>query len=98
MLLLQWKTLVHHGLGEIRTVRFGTTESLIVTNSIDTKVGLWKKGADSESWLEGADWVVDAIDNVTTKASISMPSYNSLLIKHATLPAPSGRTSSPLLP
>jgi tRNA A37 threonylcarbamoyladenosine dehydratase len=36
------------------------------------KVGLWKKGEASESWLEGADWVVDAIDNVPTKASLRM--------------------------
>jgi tRNA A37 threonylcarbamoyladenosine dehydratase len=36
---------------------------------IDTKVGLWKKGEASEAWLEGADWVVDAIDNVPTKVS-----------------------------
>jgi hypothetical protein len=33
---------------------------------------LWKKGEASESWLEGADWVVDAIDNVPTKASLRM--------------------------
>ncbi|WVR06594.1 hypothetical protein IAU60_003626 [Kwoniella sp. DSM 27419] len=36
---------------------------------IETRVGLWRKG-ESESWLEGADWVVDAIDNLETKADL----------------------------
>lgn len=34
---------------------------------IETRVGLWRKGTESEAWLEGADWVVDAIDNINTK-------------------------------
>lgn len=34
---------------------------------IDVRVGLWEKGQRSESWLDGADWVVDAIDNINTK-------------------------------
>ena len=34
---------------------------------IETRVGLWRKGTESEGWLEGADWVVDAIDNINTK-------------------------------
>jgi tRNA A37 threonylcarbamoyladenosine dehydratase len=33
------------------------------------KVGLWRKG-QSESWLEGADWVIDAIDNIDTKVDL----------------------------
>ncbi|ORX37153.1 hypothetical protein BD324DRAFT_579869 [Kockovaella imperatae] len=36
---------------------------------IDTHVGLWRKG-DSEHLLEGADWVVDAIDNIDTKVDL----------------------------
>lgn len=36
---------------------------------VDVKVGLWRKG-ESESWLEGADYVVDAIDNIDTKADL----------------------------
>lgn len=37
---------------------------------IDTKIGLWKKGETSETWLQGADWVVDAIDNIPTKVDL----------------------------
>jgi len=33
------------------------------------KIGLWRKD-QSESWLEGADWVVDAIDNIDTKVDL----------------------------
>ena len=33
------------------------------------QVGLWRKG-EGESWLEGADWVVDAIDNIDTKVDL----------------------------
>lgn len=36
---------------------------------VDVKVGLYRKG-QSESWLEGADWVVDAIDNIDTKVDL----------------------------
>ncbi|WRT68055.1 uncharacterized protein IL334_005030 [Kwoniella shivajii] len=37
---------------------------------VDVQVGLWRKGAEAEKWLEGADWVVDAIDNIETKADL----------------------------
>jgi len=30
---------------------------------------MWKKGL-SEEWLKGADWVVDAIDNIDTKVDL----------------------------
>lgn len=36
---------------------------------MEVKVGLYRKG-QSESWLEGADWVVDAIDNIDTKVDL----------------------------
>ncbi|WWD18741.1 hypothetical protein CI109_103195 [Kwoniella shandongensis] len=36
---------------------------------IDVQIGLWRKG-EGEQWLEGADWVVDAIDNIDTKAEL----------------------------
>lgn len=36
---------------------------------MDVKVGLYRKG-QSEEWLEGADWVVDAIDNIDTKVDL----------------------------
>ncbi|KAK4689017.1 tRNA threonylcarbamoyladenosine dehydratase, partial [Tremellales sp. Uapishka_1] len=36
---------------------------------VDVKVGLWRKG-EGEAWLEGADWVVDAIDNINTKVDL----------------------------
>lgn len=37
---------------------------------VDVKVGLWKKGEESERWLDGADYVVDAIDNIDTKVDL----------------------------
>ncbi|WWC71060.1 uncharacterized protein I206_105013 [Kwoniella pini CBS 10737] len=37
---------------------------------VDVQVGLWRKGSEAEQWLEGADWVVDAIDNLETKADL----------------------------
>lgn len=37
---------------------------------IDVQVGLWRKGVEGEKWLEGADWVVDAIDNINTKVDL----------------------------
>ncbi|WWC62914.1 uncharacterized protein I303_105512 [Kwoniella dejecticola CBS 10117] len=37
---------------------------------VDVQVGLWRKGTEAEQWLEGADWVVDAIDNLETKADL----------------------------
>lgn len=36
---------------------------------VDIKIGLWRKG-ESESWLDGADYVVDAIDNIDTKVDL----------------------------
>ncbi|RSH90862.1 hypothetical protein EHS25_010038 [Saitozyma podzolica] len=36
---------------------------------IDAHVGLWRKG-DGEALLDGADWVVDAIDNIDTKVDL----------------------------
>ncbi|OWT35798.1 mitochondrial protein [Cryptococcus neoformans] len=36
---------------------------------IEVEIGLWRKG-EGEKWLEGADWVVDAIDNIETKADL----------------------------
>ncbi|WVF68768.1 hypothetical protein IAT40_003540 [Kwoniella sp. CBS 6097] len=37
---------------------------------IEAKVGLWLKSDECESWLEGADYVVDAIDNIDSKADL----------------------------
>ncbi|BEJ11603.1 hypothetical protein CspHIS471_0200630 [Cutaneotrichosporon sp. HIS471] len=36
---------------------------------VDIKIGLWRKG-ESESWLQGADYVFDAIDNIDTKVDL----------------------------
>jgi tRNA A37 threonylcarbamoyladenosine dehydratase len=36
---------------------------------VEVQVGLWKKG-EGEQWLEGADYVVDAIDNIDTKVDL----------------------------
>lgn len=36
---------------------------------IDIHVGLWRKG-EGDRLLEGADWVVDAIDNIDTKVDL----------------------------
>ncbi|WVQ73472.1 hypothetical protein IAR50_003044 [Cryptococcus sp. DSM 104548] len=36
---------------------------------VETHVGLWRKG-EGEKLLQGADWVVDAIDNIETKADL----------------------------
>ncbi|BEI80898.1 hypothetical protein CcaverHIS002_0200580 [Cutaneotrichosporon cavernicola] len=36
---------------------------------VDIKIGLWRKD-ESESWLEGADYVFDAIDNIDTKVDL----------------------------
>ncbi|CAK9783053.1 putative mitochondrion protein [Cutaneotrichosporon oleaginosum] len=36
---------------------------------VDVKIGLWRKG-ESETWLDGADYVVDAIDNIDTKVDL----------------------------
>lgn len=44
-------------------------EGAWLTHRVDVKVGLWRKG-ESESWLDGADYVVDAIDNIDTKADL----------------------------
>lgn len=37
---------------------------------MDIHVGLWKKGQEGEDLLVGADWVVDAIDNIDTKVDL----------------------------
>ncbi|KAL7420520.1 hypothetical protein Q5752_004470 [Cryptotrichosporon argae] len=36
---------------------------------VEVEVGLWRKG-EGEAMLEGADWVVDAIDNIDTKVDL----------------------------
>lgn len=40
-----------------------------LTARVEIKIGLWRKG-ESESWLDGADYVVDAIDNIDTKVDL----------------------------
>jgi tRNA A37 threonylcarbamoyladenosine dehydratase len=40
-----------------------------LTRRIDVHVGLWRR-EDSTHLLEGADWVVDAIDNTDTKVDL----------------------------
>lgn len=44
-------------------------EQSLTPNRIDAHVGLWRKG-DGEALLNGADWVVDAIDNIDTKVDL----------------------------
>jgi tRNA A37 threonylcarbamoyladenosine dehydratase len=51
----------------LRTLKRLVRPWLIVR--VEVKVGLYRKG-QSESWLEGADWVVDAIDNIDTKVDL----------------------------
>lgn len=41
-----------------------------MTARIDTKVALWRSNPDCQAWLEGADYVVDAIDNIDTKVDL----------------------------
>lgn len=36
---------------------------------VDIKVALWRKG-EGEAWLNGADYVLDAIDNIDTKIDL----------------------------
>jgi tRNA A37 threonylcarbamoyladenosine dehydratase len=37
---------------------------------VDAVVELWNVANEREhKWLEGSDWVVDAIDNITTKVN-----------------------------
>jgi len=45
------------------------TEEDRADNRIDIHVGLWRKG-EGDHLLEGADWVVDAIDNIDTKVDL----------------------------
>lgn len=42
---------------------------LELDSRIDIHVGLWRKG-EGDRLLEGADWVVDAIDNIDTKVDL----------------------------
>ncbi|KAJ7160066.1 ubiquitin-protein ligase molybdopterin-converting factor, partial [Mycena filopes] len=37
---------------------------------VDERIELWRDGADGARLLEGADWVVDAIDNIQTKVDL----------------------------
>lgn len=37
---------------------------------VDGKVALWRKSPECEGWLDGADYVVDAIDNIDTKIEL----------------------------
>ncbi|KAI0298372.1 hypothetical protein B0F90DRAFT_1862035 [Multifurca ochricompacta] len=37
---------------------------------VDPRVELWRGGAEGASLLEGADWVIDAIDNIGTKVEL----------------------------
>ncbi|KAI0249303.1 hypothetical protein BJV78DRAFT_1129765 [Lactifluus subvellereus] len=37
---------------------------------VDPRVELWRGGADGAELLEGADWVIDAIDNIGTKVEL----------------------------
>lgn len=43
---------------------------LLIVPRVDIHVGLWKKNKTSEDLLAGADWVIDAIDNIDTKADL----------------------------
>ena len=42
---------------------------------VEARIGLWKKN-QSEAWLDGADWVVDAIDNIDTKVDLLTHCHN----------------------
>lgn len=37
---------------------------------VDPRIELWRAGEGGEQLLEGADWVVDAIDNIQTKVDL----------------------------
>ncbi len=49
-------------------------------------MGLWRKGVEGEKWLEGADWVVDAIDNINTKVRSCSHPRRSILAHLTTTP------------
>jgi len=55
------------GIPKVRSVqRF--LQSVVPWVNIDTCTDLWNTEAEQiNHWLEGADWVVDAIDNISTK-------------------------------
>lgn len=55
------------GTPKVRSVqRF--LHSVVPWVNVDTCIDLWSIEAEqSNDWLEGADWVVDAIDNISTK-------------------------------
>lgn len=42
----------------------------LITIRIDIHVGLWRSTPECEDLLSGADWVVDAIDNIDTKVDL----------------------------
>ena len=48
-------------------------------SSIETSVSLWRDSPEGYALLEGADWVVDAIDNITTKAQLLAHCHKSKL-------------------
>jgi hypothetical protein len=59
------------GIPKVRSVqRF--LHSVVPWVNVDTCMDLWSIEAEqSNHWLEGADWVVDAIDNISTKVRIN---------------------------
>lgn len=43
---------------------------------VETCVELWNVENEKENgWLEGADWIVDAIDNITTKVNTKLNKF-----------------------
>jgi tRNA A37 threonylcarbamoyladenosine dehydratase len=46
-----------------------------LTFRVDIHVGLWRKSKEGEDLLVGADWVIDAIDNIETKADLLTHCY-----------------------
>ncbi|CDZ96807.1 ubiquitin-protein ligase molybdopterin-converting factor [Phaffia rhodozyma] len=61
-------------LADVGTPKVQTTkkflEKVAPWATIEAKVALWRDGPEGAALLEGADWVIDAIDNITTKSQL----------------------------
>ena len=59
------------GIPKVRSVQ-QFLHSVVPWVNVDACTDLWNVDAEQfNHWFEGADWVVDAIDNISTKVQIS---------------------------
>lgn len=57
------------GLPKVQSLK-RTIEDVAPWVEVETCVDLWNvENEKKHGWLEGADWIVDAIDNITTKVN-----------------------------